>query len=68
MKEAAEHVPFQLPSKFTRVGFLFTVIASSDAGLQAVMAKINIDADETSATSKGHHFELAVTYLRYFGP
>eukprot|EP00957_Ditylum_brightwellii_P137909 10514293-Ditylum_brightwellii.AAC.1 len=31
MKELAEHVPFQLPSKFTRVGFLLVGITSSDA-------------------------------------
>eukprot|EP00957_Ditylum_brightwellii_P050333 3817106-Ditylum_brightwellii.AAC.1 len=34
MKEATEHVPFQLPNKFTRVGFLLVGITSSDAGLQ----------------------------------
>eukprot|EP00957_Ditylum_brightwellii_P071420 5429447-Ditylum_brightwellii.AAC.1 len=28
--EAAEHVPFQLPNKFTRVGFLLAGITSSD--------------------------------------
>eukprot|EP00957_Ditylum_brightwellii_P126376 9633990-Ditylum_brightwellii.AAC.1 len=35
MKEAAEHVSFQLPNEFTRVGFLLAGITSSDAGLQA---------------------------------
>eukprot|EP00957_Ditylum_brightwellii_P099516 7580259-Ditylum_brightwellii.AAC.1 len=32
MKEAAEHLPFQLPNEFTRVGFLLAGITSSDAG------------------------------------
>eukprot|EP00957_Ditylum_brightwellii_P029653 2241047-Ditylum_brightwellii.AAC.1 len=35
IKEAAEHVPFQLPKEFTRVGFLLAGITNSDAGLQA---------------------------------
>eukprot|EP00957_Ditylum_brightwellii_P189389 14415042-Ditylum_brightwellii.AAC.1 len=68
MKEAAEHVPFQLPNKFTRIGFLLAGITSSDAGLQAVMAHINSNADLISVTSKQHHFELAATYLQPFCP
>eukprot|EP00957_Ditylum_brightwellii_P057109 4327951-Ditylum_brightwellii.AAC.1 len=31
-KEVAEHVPFQLPSKVMRVGFLLAGITSSDTG------------------------------------
>eukprot|EP00957_Ditylum_brightwellii_P140258 10687178-Ditylum_brightwellii.AAC.1 len=31
MKEAAEHMPFQLPNEFTRVEFLLAGITSSDA-------------------------------------
>eukprot|EP00957_Ditylum_brightwellii_P086517 6582625-Ditylum_brightwellii.AAC.1 len=38
MKEATEHVPFQLPNKFTKVGVLLAGITSSDAGLQVAMA------------------------------
>ena len=68
MKEAAEHVPFQLPKEFTRVGFLLAGITSSDAGLQAVMANIKSDADLTSVTSKRHPFKLAATYLQHFCP
>eukprot|EP00957_Ditylum_brightwellii_P186966 14238690-Ditylum_brightwellii.AAC.1 len=68
MKEAAEHVPFQLPNKLIRVGFLLTAITSSDAGLQAAMANIKSDADTTSTTSKRHHFKLAATYLQPFCP
>eukprot|EP00957_Ditylum_brightwellii_P129091 9846838-Ditylum_brightwellii.AAC.1 len=68
MNEAAKHVPFQLPNKFTRVGFLLAGITSSDAGLQAAMANIKRDADLASETSKRHHFKLATTYLQPFCP
>eukprot|EP00957_Ditylum_brightwellii_P001030 81849-Ditylum_brightwellii.AAC.1 len=68
MKEAAEHVPFQLPNEFTRAGFLLAGITSSDAGLQAAMANIKSNADLTSATSNRHHFELAATYIQPFCP
>eukprot|EP00957_Ditylum_brightwellii_P081666 6212525-Ditylum_brightwellii.AAC.1 len=68
MKEAAEHVPFQLPNKFTRVGFLLAGITSSDTGLQVAMANIKSDADLVSETSKMHHFELAANYLQPFFP
>eukprot|EP00957_Ditylum_brightwellii_P042767 3238535-Ditylum_brightwellii.AAC.1 len=68
MKEAAEHVPFQLPNKFMRIGFLLAGITSSDAGLQAAMANIKRDADPALETSKRHHFELAATYLQPFCP
>eukprot|EP00957_Ditylum_brightwellii_P011554 873522-Ditylum_brightwellii.AAC.1 len=68
MKEAAEHVPFQLPNKFTRIGFLLASISGSDAGLQAAMSNIKINADPASETSKKHHFELAANYLQPFFP
>eukprot|EP00957_Ditylum_brightwellii_P175509 13362777-Ditylum_brightwellii.AAC.1 len=68
MKEAAEHVPFQLPNKFTRVRFLFAGITSNDAWLQAAMANIKSNADLASETSKRHHFKLATTYLQPFCP
>eukprot|EP00957_Ditylum_brightwellii_P150441 11455504-Ditylum_brightwellii.AAC.1 len=66
MKEMTEHVPFQLPNEFTRVGFLLAGISSSDAGLQAAMASIKSDVDPASETRKRHHFELATTYLQPF--
>eukprot|EP00957_Ditylum_brightwellii_P175427 13354582-Ditylum_brightwellii.AAC.1 len=68
MKEAAEHVPFQLPNEFTRVGFLLAGITSSDEGLQAAMANIKSDADPTSVSSKQHHFKMAVNYFQPFCP
>eukprot|EP00957_Ditylum_brightwellii_P088870 6767080-Ditylum_brightwellii.AAC.1 len=66
MKEAADHVLFQLPIKFTRVGFLLTAIKCSDTGLQTAMANIKSDADVTSTTSKRHYFKLAAIYLLLF--
>eukprot|EP00957_Ditylum_brightwellii_P182990 13937848-Ditylum_brightwellii.AAC.1 len=48
MKETAEHVSFQLPNKFKRVGFLLAGRTSSDAGLQATIANIKSDADLAS--------------------
>eukprot|EP00957_Ditylum_brightwellii_P106631 8135241-Ditylum_brightwellii.AAC.1 len=68
MKTVTEHVSFQLPNEFMRVRFLLVAIKCSDVGLQAVMANIKNVADEKSATSKRHHFELAVTYPLSFCP
>eukprot|EP00957_Ditylum_brightwellii_P183084 13945105-Ditylum_brightwellii.AAC.1 len=68
MREAAEHVPFQLPNEFTRVGFLLAGMTSSDTGLQAAMANIKSNADPASETSKRHHFELAANYHQPFCP
>eukprot|EP00957_Ditylum_brightwellii_P185879 14151702-Ditylum_brightwellii.AAC.1 len=68
MKKAAEHVPFQLPNKSARVGFLLADITSSDAGLQVVMANIKSDAGVTSETSKRHHFKLAANLFQPFCP
>eukprot|EP00957_Ditylum_brightwellii_P071602 5443724-Ditylum_brightwellii.AAC.1 len=68
MKEVTEHVPLQLPNKFTRVGFLLAGITSSEAKLQAAMANNKSNADLASETSKRHHFELAVNYLQPFCP
>eukprot|EP00957_Ditylum_brightwellii_P000514 39988-Ditylum_brightwellii.AAC.1 len=68
MKEAAEHVPFQLPNEFTRIGFLLAGITSSNAGLQARMANTKSDADLASETSKRHHFELAANFFQPFCP
>eukprot|EP00957_Ditylum_brightwellii_P144950 11040455-Ditylum_brightwellii.AAC.1 len=68
MKEAAEHVPFQLLNMFIRIGFLLAGITGSDIGLQTAMANIKSDADPVSKTSKRHHFELAANYLQPFCP
>eukprot|EP00957_Ditylum_brightwellii_P075760 5757806-Ditylum_brightwellii.AAC.2 len=68
MKEVAEHVPFQLPSEFTRVRFLLAGITSSDAGLQAAMANVKSNADPAPEMSKMHHFELTDNFLQPFCP
>eukprot|EP00957_Ditylum_brightwellii_P103753 7904399-Ditylum_brightwellii.AAC.1 len=68
MKEAAEHMLFQLPNEFARVGFLLADITSSDAGLKAAMANIKSNTDLASETSKRHYFELAANYLQPFCP
>eukprot|EP00957_Ditylum_brightwellii_P048513 3681649-Ditylum_brightwellii.AAC.1 len=68
MKEVAEHVPFQLPNKFIRVGFQLAGITSSDAGLQAAMANIKRNAYSALETSKRHNFELAANFLPPFCP
>eukprot|EP00957_Ditylum_brightwellii_P065226 4946608-Ditylum_brightwellii.AAC.1 len=68
MKEVAEHVPFQIPNKFTIVGFQLAGITSSDAGLQAAMANIKSNADLASDTSKRHNFELAAYFFQPFCP
>eukprot|EP00957_Ditylum_brightwellii_P194779 14836452-Ditylum_brightwellii.AAC.2 len=68
MEEVAEDVSFQLPNKLTRVRFLLAAIKCSDAGLQDTITNIRSNADETSATSKRHYFELVATYLLPFCP
>eukprot|EP00957_Ditylum_brightwellii_P079355 6033300-Ditylum_brightwellii.AAC.1 len=68
MKEVAEHVPFQLPNKVMRVGFLLAGITNSDAGLQAAMANIKSNADQAQETSKRHYFKLAANNLQPFCP
>eukprot|EP00957_Ditylum_brightwellii_P068581 5206857-Ditylum_brightwellii.AAC.1 len=66
MKEAAEHIPFQLPNEFTRFGFLLATIKCSDTVLQDTMSNIKNDTDEKSATNKRHNVEVAATYLLPF--
>eukprot|EP00957_Ditylum_brightwellii_P023482 1772018-Ditylum_brightwellii.AAC.2 len=64
--KAAVHASFQLPNKFTQVGFLLSAIKYSNASSQAAVAKIKSDALPKSAMSKRHHFKLAMTYLLPF--
>ena len=60
MTQCAQHVQFQLPNEYTRVGYLLTAIQSSDAKLQAAMA--NVDGD-TGIDGKRNNFESAASYL-----
>eukprot|EP00957_Ditylum_brightwellii_P108740 8295153-Ditylum_brightwellii.AAC.1 len=43
MEAASQHVNFQLPNGHSRVGYLLASIKNNNAGLQAVMANINLD-------------------------
>ena len=56
----AEHVEYQLPNAYSRVGFVLDAIESDDAGLQAAMANI---MDDTGINGKRGDFEAAVAYL-----
>ena len=60
MTQCAEHVAYQLPNEFTRVGYLMTAIECSDPKLQAAMA--NIDGD-SGPGGKRSDFEAAAAYL-----
>ena len=60
MTQCAQHVQFQLPNEYTRVGYLLTAIQSTDPKLQAAMA--NVDGD-TDANGKRNNFESAAAYL-----
>ena len=60
MTQCSQHVQFQLPNEYTRVGYLLTAIQSSDAKLQAAMA--NVDGN-TGVDGKRNNFESAASYL-----
>ena len=60
MVQCAEHVQFQLPNEYTRVGYLLDAIECSDAPLQAAMALVRND---TAATGKRNDFESAAAFL-----
>ena len=60
MRACSEHVTFQLPTPYTRVGYLLDAIESSDPPLLAAMANIE---DDTVPTGKRHDFEKAAAYL-----
>ena len=60
MAQCSQHMQFQLPNEYTRVGYLLAVIQSTDAKLQAAMA--NIDGD-TGPHGKRNNFEAVAAYL-----
>jgi hypothetical protein len=66
MQSCAEYVEYQLPTEFTRVGYLLEGIQCNDAGLQAAMASIKLDT--TPVTGKRNNFELAATHLLPYDP
>lgn len=61
LKLAADHVPYQLPAEFTRVGWLLDAIETTDASLLAAIANVHNDDDPT--TGKLYNFEATVTYI-----
>ena len=60
MQACAQHIDFQLPNDFTRVGHLLDGIECQDAWLQAAMAAIRTD---DGADGKRHNFEDAAAYI-----
>ena len=64
LKSAVESgIAHQLPTEFTRVGFLLDAIETTDPQLQAAMAAVKSDADHDAETGKRYDFESTVTYL-----
>jgi len=61
MQQCAEHVEFQLPNAYSRVGYLLDAIETSDASLQAAMALVR--NDETPVTGKRSDFEATAACL-----
>ena len=58
LEEAAVHVNFQLPTEYTRVGYLLDNIQSRDANLAAAMGSIRINTN-----GMRQNFERAVAFL-----
>jgi hypothetical protein len=65
MQQCAEHVAFQLPNEFTRVGYLLDAIENTDAGLQAAIAQVRTD---DGAGGKRNDFEATASYLLPYDP
>ena len=65
MQQWSEHVTYQLPNKYTRVGYVLDVIECNNAPLQAAMASIRVD---TSPTGKRNNFEDMATHLLLYNP
>jgi len=60
MTQCADHVEFQLPNEYTRVGYLLSGIETSDPKLQAAIAVVESDSN---ADGKRHNFEDTASYL-----
>jgi hypothetical protein len=58
LQEASSHVNFQLPTEFTRVGYLINNIHNSDPDLRAAIANIRLDTNGLRI-----NFESSVTHL-----
>ena len=62
MQACAEHVSFQLPNEYSRVGYLLDAIENNDPPLQATLANVEEDVGNGTAENQGkrNNFELAV--------
>ena len=58
LEEAALHVPFQLPTQHSRVGYLLDNITSQDPDLRAALASIRANTNNMR-----NDFEMAVAFL-----
>ena len=65
MTACAEHIQYQLPNEFSRVGFLLDAIQCNDAGLQAAMASIKTD---TGPEGMRNDFEASAAHLLQYDP
>ena len=65
MQACAEQIDFQLPNDTTRVRLLLDAIKTSDAELQAGMARVRDDKDPNGMA---HEFEAAAAYLVQYDP
>ena len=61
LKLAKEHVPYQLPTEYTWVGYLLDAIKNSNPQLQAAIAAVKSDNDPT--TGMCYNFEKCVAYI-----
>ena len=65
MQASAEHVQYQLPNDYSRVGFLLEAIQCSDPGLQAAMASIKTD---NGLEGMRNNFEATPAHLLHYDP
>ena len=68
MQTCVQCVPFQLPNKFTRVGYLLDTIENDDPQFQAAIVRVHDDVvppipPSTQATGKRNDFEESAAYL-----
>ena len=66
MTVASEHVPYQLPNEYTRVGYLLDGIECSDAGVQAALNSVRTSDDPDTGTR--FDFERTAAHLIPYCP
>ena len=66
MQQCSQHVTYQLPNEYTRVGYVIDNIQCSDAKLQAAIAQVETGKDDPN--SLRHHFEECAAFLIPFDP